>query len=99
MTNNPTDQPPESPPVVDDAADERDEPIDGASFPVVGVGASAGGLEALTQLLKALPADTGMAFVLVQHLAPTHASALAEILTRATRMPVFEVQDDSPVEP
>ena len=52
-------------------ADERDETGGGASFPIVGVGASAGGLEAFTHLLKALPADTGMAFVLVQHLAPS----------------------------
>ena len=51
-------------------------------FPIVGIGASAGGLEAFTQLLNALPVDTGMAFVLVQHLAPTHASMLAEILSR-----------------
>ncbi|HVE66882.1 MAG TPA: chemotaxis protein CheB, partial [Thermoanaerobaculia bacterium] len=67
--------------------------------PVVGVGASAGGLEAFTQLLRALPADTGMAFVLVQHLAPSHASALAEILSRATTMPVTEVEDEPTVEP
>ena len=97
MTKNPTDQP-ESP-AADDAADERDEPVEGVSFPIVGIGASAGGLEAFTQLLKALPADTGMAFVLVQHLAPTHASALAEILSRATKMPVMEVHDDATVEP
>jgi two-component system CheB/CheR fusion protein len=97
MTKNPTDQP-ESP-AVGDAPDECDEPVESTSFPVVGVGASAGGLEALTQLLKALPADTGMAFVLVQHLAPTHASALAEILSRATKMPVMEVLDDLAVEP
>ncbi len=77
---------------------EPDEPRSGASFPIVGVGASAGGLEAFTQLLKALPADTGMAFVLVQHLAPTHASALAEILGRATKMPVMEVRDEPEVE-
>jgi two-component system, chemotaxis family, CheB/CheR fusion protein len=68
-------------------------------FPVVGVGASAGGLEAFTQMLGALPLDTGMAFVLVQHLAPTHASLLSEILARATEMPVMEVQDDRRVEP
>ena len=49
----------------------------GAPFPIVGVGASAGGLEAFTQMLGALPADTGAAFVLVQHLDPTHASLLA----------------------
>ncbi len=59
-------------------------PIVTPSFPIVGIGASAGGLEAFTQLLRALPADTGMAFVLVQHLAPTHASLLAEILSRTT---------------
>jgi len=68
-------------------------------FPIVGVGASAGGLEAFTRFLRALPADTGMAFVLVQHLAPSHPSALAEILARATSMPVLEVEDDREVEP
>ena len=67
------------------------------SFPIVAIGASAGGLEAFTQLLKALPADTGMGFVLVQHLAPSHRSSLAEILSRATRMPVMEVESDQPV--
>jgi len=65
----------------------------GLPFPVVGIGASAGGLEAFTQLLQAMPADTGMAFVLVQHLAPTRASMLSEILARATAMPVLEVHD------
>ena len=70
-----------------------------AQFPVVGVGASAGGLEAFTQMLQALPVDTGMAFVLVQHLAPTRASLLAEILSRATGMPVMEVHDEPAVEP
>src|SRR5947208_763747 len=55
-------------------------------FPVVCVGASAGGLEAFTQLLKAVPTDTGMAFVLVSHLSPSHASHLAEILSPATPM-------------
>src|SRR5207245_5215324 len=69
------------------------------SFPIVGVGASAGGLEAFKQLLHALPVDTGMGFVLVQHLAPTHASNLAEILSRSTRMTVMEVQDESRVIP
>ncbi len=80
----------------EDISSEFNEP---ALFPIVGVGASAGGLEAFTQLLTALPCDTGMAFVLVQHLAPTHASALAEILSRATKMPVTEVQDEPTVEP
>ncbi|HEU5182474.1 MAG TPA: chemotaxis protein CheB [Candidatus Polarisedimenticolia bacterium] len=68
-------------------------------FPVVGVGASAGGLEAFTQLLRALPDDTGMAFVLVQHLAPSHESALAGILSRAASMPVCEVADEPEIEP
>ena len=75
------------------------EPRQAGSFPIVGIGASAGGLEAYIQLLKALPADTGMAFVLVQHLAPTHESALVEILSRTTRMPVTEVRDEATVEP
>ncbi len=68
-------------------------------FWIVGVGASAGGLEAFTQLLRALPADTGMAFVLVQHLAPTRESALAEILSRATSMTVTEATEGAEVEP
>ncbi|HEV8578343.1 MAG TPA: chemotaxis protein CheB [Thermoanaerobaculia bacterium] len=68
-------------------------------FPIVGVGASAGGLEAFIQMLGALPVDTGMAFVLVQHLAPKHPSLLAEILSRTTAMPVTEVQDELRVKP
>jgi two-component system CheB/CheR fusion protein len=99
MTNKAETQSPELPAMPAEATDDRDDSGEGAAFPVVGVGASAGGLEALTQLIKALPADTGMGFVLVQHLAPTHASAMAEILTRVTTMPVVEVQDDLPVEP
>ena len=74
-------------------------PPPGLPFLVVGVGASAGGLEAFTRLLRALPADTGMAFVLVQHLAPTHDSALAGILGRATRMSVSEVTGEVAVAP
>lgn len=69
------------------------------SFPIVGVGASAGGLEAFTQLLGHLPQKSGMAFVLVQHLAPKHESALTELLSRATRIPVAEVKDGMAVEP
>src|SRR5574341_2003506 len=68
-------------------------------LPIVGIGASAGGLEACTQLLKHLPADTGMGFVLVQHLDPMHESALADLLGRATMMPVQEVRDNQRVEP
>jgi chemotaxis methyl-accepting protein methylase len=68
-------------------------------FPIVGVGASAGGLEAFRSFLKALPPDTGMAYVLVQHLHPGHHSILAELLSRTTRMPVSEVKRDVRVEP
>ena len=60
-------------------------------FPIVGIGASAGGLEAFTQLITKLPTDTGMAFVLVQHLDPRHESRLAELLAKATDMKVTEV--------
>ncbi|AKG24715.1 histidine kinase [Calothrix sp. 336/3] len=67
-------------------------------FPVVGIGASAGGLEAFTQLLSHLPVDTGMAFVLVQHLDPKQKSLLSEILSRVTQMPVCEVHDGIEVE-
>lgn len=70
-----------------------------APFPIVGIAASAGGLEAFTQLLSHLPADTGMAFVLIQHLDPNHKSLLSEILARTTQMPVNEVKDGVVVEP
>jgi two-component system, chemotaxis family, CheB/CheR fusion protein len=69
-----------------------------APFPIVGVGASAGGLEAFTELLKHLPMDTGMGFVVVQHLAPKHHSMLTELLARATHLPVREVTDGVVVE-
>ena len=70
----------------------------GPRCPIVGVGASAGGLEAFTQLLKCLPVDTGFGFVLVQHLDPQHASALTQLLARATAMPVREVTNNLRVE-
>jgi two-component system CheB/CheR fusion protein len=68
------------------------------AFPIVGIGASAGGLEAFTQLLQALPSNTGMAFVLIQHLDPTHTSLLAEALSKATQMPVRQAEDGERVE-
>src|SRR5262245_63687957 len=76
------------------AIDESAMPHAGALFPIVGVGASAGGLEAFTELLKHLPLDTGMAFVLVQHLDPQHKSELTNILARATSLPVDEVTSE-----
>ena len=71
----------------------------GGNFPIVGVGASAGGLEAFTELLSHLPLNIGMAFVLVQHLDPVHESALTQLLSRATALPVQEVTNHMPVEP
>src|ERR1700678_349362 len=70
-----------------------------ASFPVVGIGASAGGLEAFSELLRNLPEKTGMAYVLVQHLDPKHGSVLQEILARTTRIPVTEVTQGAVVQP
>src|SRR5512132_788058 len=68
-------------------------------FPIVGVGASAGGLEAFVELLRALPDRPGMAFVLIQHQDRDHASLLAEILGKATKMPVAQVHSDVVVGP
>lgn len=68
------------------------------SFLVVGVGASAGGLEAFTQLLGALPAKPGMAFILVQHLDPQHDSMLTSILSKAIKIPIREAQDGMAVQ-
>src|SRR5690242_12628860 len=69
------------------------------SFPIVGIGASAGGLEAFTQLLKNVPANTGMAFILIQHLDPAHSSFLSQALAKATEMKVLQVEDGMRVEP
>ncbi|NQX02409.1 PAS domain-containing protein [bacterium] len=72
-----------------------------ARFPIVGIGASAGGLAAFEALFAGLPAatDPGMAFVLVQHLAPDHKSILSDLIRRYTRMQVFEVEDGMVVRP
>jgi two-component system CheB/CheR fusion protein len=70
-----------------------------SAFPIVGIGGSAGGLDAFTQLLEHLPVDTGMAFVIVQHLDPEHESALPNILSRATKMPVREAIQGMLVQP
>ncbi len=71
------------------------------SFPIVGIGASAGGLGAFEAFFSGMPAsgDPGMAFVLVQHLAPDHNSILADLIRRYTRMQVFEVEDGMTVQP
>jgi two-component system CheB/CheR fusion protein len=71
-----------------------------SAFPIVGIGASAGGLAAYEAFFSGMPADTepGMAFVLVQHLDPNHKSLLSEIIRRYTRMQVFEVEDGMPIQ-
>jgi len=70
-----------------------------STFPIVGVGASAGGLEAFTSLLRQLDAHSGMALVLIQHLDPTHTSYLREALANASKMPVLQAEDGMCVEP
>jgi two-component system, chemotaxis family, CheB/CheR fusion protein len=72
-----------------------------AAFPIVGIGASAGGLAAFEAFFAGMPAGAGpgMAFVLVQHLAPDHKSILSELIRRYTRMQVFEVEDGMTVRP
>lgn len=67
--------------------------------PVVGLGASAGGLDAFQRFFDTMPADSGMAFVLIQHLDPTHVSMMRDLLSAHTRMPVVEATDGIPLEP
>jgi two-component system CheB/CheR fusion protein len=66
---------------------------------VVGIGASAGGLEALELFFSNMPADSGMAFVVIQHLDPNHAGIMPELLQRITRMKVFQASDRLTVMP
>ncbi|MGA2764294.1 MAG: chemotaxis protein CheB [Spirochaetia bacterium] len=85
---------------VDSGAQEAQVPPSGLTashFPIVGIGASAGGLEALERFFNAVPPAPGMAFVIIQHLDPTHPSAMATLLKRHTQMPVTEAEEQ-PVE-
>jgi two-component system CheB/CheR fusion protein len=82
-----------------EATADAESPASPEPFPIVAIGASAGGLEAYTQLLRELPNDTGMAFVLVQHLDPGRPSELPAILARAVALPVQEAADGMVVEP
>ena len=68
-------------------------------FPIVGIGASAGGLEALEQFLRHVPLGSGMAFIIIQHLDPTHKGIMPELLQRTTGMEVFQVRDRMRVKP
>ena len=66
---------------------------------MVGIGSSAGGLEALEELFKNIPGDTGMAYVVVSHQHPGHVSLLPELLNRCSAMPVIEASDGMELEP
>jgi two-component system CheB/CheR fusion protein len=80
--------------------EQSTEPVsETALFPVVAVGASAGGLEAFTQLLHGLPDNVGMAFVFIQHLDPTHHSMLAELLSKSSSLPVVEAKNRAELRP
>jgi two-component system CheB/CheR fusion protein len=81
------------------ATPEATRPTPPDAFPIVGIGASAGGLEALELFLKHVPQDSGMAFVIVQHLDPTHKGIMVELLQRTTPMPVVQVKDRHKVAP
>jgi two-component system, chemotaxis family, CheB/CheR fusion protein len=96
--NRPNDEKP-SKPIAANASPEANQQEDQDDVVVVAIGASAGGLEAFTDLLSHLPPDTGMAFVLVQHLDPKHESMLTELISRSTRMPVLEVKHGMRIEP
>src|SRR5271156_4805215 len=69
-----------------------------ADFPIVAIGASAGGLDACRKLLDALPADSGMAFIIVQHLDPNHDSMMVSLLAGHTAMPVLQATDGMAIE-
>ncbi|MCX6701400.1 MAG: PAS domain-containing protein, partial [Methanomicrobiales archaeon] len=77
----------------------RNTPTPESSFPIIGIGASAGGLEAFELFFKTMPVNSGMAFVLVPHLDPGHASMLSDILQRNTTMLVHEAVDQTKVQP
>lgn len=94
MSADSTSTPEDRPVSLEDSTPPRGNP-----FPVVGIGASAGGLEAFNQLLGALSTSSGMAFVLVQHLDPNHESQLPELLTPSTSMPIVRVENGIHIEP
>jgi two-component system CheB/CheR fusion protein len=89
--------PPPAPPA--EAQGEHEECKETTAFPIVGIGASAGGLEAFEKFFSAMPPDSGMAFVLVQHLSSPHKSILNGLVQRLTRMKVYQVTDGVEVKP
>ena len=84
---------------IDDAEVDDPQVHEADHFYIVGVGASAGGLEALEQLFHAMPVASGMSFVIVQHLSPDFKSLMGELLARHTDMPIYRVEDGMKVEP
>ena len=86
----------ESSAIAPDKPELAPQPLD---FPVVGVGASAGGLEAFEGLLRSIPADNQAAWILVQHLDPDHESLLAELLQKHAALPVQQISDGMPLQP
>ncbi|MHB0856797.1 MAG: chemotaxis protein CheB [Anaerolineae bacterium] len=90
---------PEQPSLKEGAPRDAAEPAPRQPTPVVGIGSSAGGLEALQAFLRNTPLDSGLAFVIVQHMDPTHKGAMVELLQRSTAMPVVEVTDNLVVQP
>jgi two-component system CheB/CheR fusion protein len=88
---------------IEDTTSDRPEPAEKSTptFPIVGIGASAGGLAAFEDFFSGMPADRdpNMAFILVQHLAPDHKSILSDLIRRYTRMEVFDVEDGVVVKP
>ncbi len=104
MTHKPNSKKEGEKPHATGAVPQEKAPANGApeaGFPIVGIGASAGGLAAFEAFFSAMPADTvpGMAFVVVQHLSPDYKSILTELIKRYTRMQVFEVEDGMAVQP
>lgn len=86
-------------PLIADPSQEASIPLNAPDFRVVGIGASAGGLESLERLFNHLPADTGMAFIVLQHLSPDFRSLMDELLGRRTAMRIRQAESDMPVEP
>jgi two-component system, chemotaxis family, CheB/CheR fusion protein len=80
-------------------ADREGASRSGKTLPIVGLGASAGGLEAFEAFFTAMPADSGIAFVLVSHLDPTHVSIMPELIRKRTKMQVLQIKDGMRVQP
>jgi two-component system CheB/CheR fusion protein len=86
-------------PAKKDKDNEDKNPKGLATFPIIGIGASAGGLETLKVFFPSMPSDAGIAFVIIQHLSPQHKSIMSSLLGKFTRMPVREIQDGMDILP